>query len=1751
MRIMSDEEKNRLSQLGQKHSGEWKKYRDDMHEKLSEEVKKLADYAIKTSDKKPALYIMLCNGLADGTYKKPSEFFEKNAAELFNGWIFPRRKKQFYYAVDHLHEWIYSTSIFRRSLRTNNPQIIAYRILNVMYSFHHHDRLDADICDMLEDKLSDEMLGHKLFNYYYSYESFIAYPIAAEIDSGNERLINLITDTINGQNDVMINRGIFLGIFRSHNHELHALMGRLLEAARLQEGLRQAICESMDEGTPEGFLAILDVIYKNNYIRFSSVKRAVGTWLGLINEETAKVERISDKSIELIYNVLTKPNVKDEYLASEDSMKIHIALWAYGFYETDDLVRKTQELVQKGTRHQVLTASYMLMQLNRSQFMHWAAYCVIPKYADDNEILAAYTPCLMNDVREKIQEPPPSNQYVTLDDYILRAFFERKCCDLSVYFESAQAAESCYDLLKGILSTFKGKEQIFSPCIFPWHTVRLSRNDIIIRMAYIASGLKSNEKIDDLCSLLSDVEAYDRQTIVDLLLIQPETKIQRETLIAALCDKAERTRKTAFRLIKLTELFPEDYLKIEDMLRYKAADARANIISLLYAQNDDALLATVSRLVSTDKEEKRTAALDMIISLSNDEKRSELFSKCRTLAESISKPTSKEKILIERILNSNTLKADKQKKLFEKSDKYIPDIPANSFTEECIDLFMKYFPDSEIGTMLIPKKYKSFSGSLKKASEKLTGTCISYKQAQADCESLCKFIEEHEHDEFRSSNGEITIVGCEVYRFTERTEDNRQTVALYPLWKEWFDTNISSAQRLMQMFILAGAYSKVSVYTETASRFIQQLYGVGFDRNIAHKYALHMADIVQKLVIDLIPDSDRKRLAVAVALWYLNCVPTESVFIDDEPDYNKRIPKIQLISHTQIGMLLYRLRCENNDDISTVMPLTVGTMHKSLIKEKNLYYFENKALRYPRVSHSSRFAYRRFEYPTTKDFIIGAYHGVISERALYEYLFDKDHINDTLGYITNLIIAVKEKDKQISQRGRCYLWRYNRQLTIIRELTGKEDNLSDNDNRLIELGVSVYYKMINHILSAELRRGDTPTEYSENIRFINRIYGLDNFIAILCAMGKDTFDRSTYSLSGTSKKETLSMLLSVCIPNDDDNAERLGKLLESTDISQKRLIEAALYSPEWIGIVDKYLGWDGFTSACYYFMAHMNERFDDRRRAVIAKYTPLTVDELNAGAFDINWFKSAYETIGKKRFDMIYDAAKYISDGSKHSRARKYADAVLGKYDTEKTAETISDKRNKDLLMAYSLIPLSGEDDICNRYLFLQKFLKESKKFGSQRSASEKKAVEIAMQNLATNAGYADVTRLTLRMEAKLIDDSRELFEDRQIDDITIRLSVDSNGKTEVITTKNGKALKAVPAKLKKNEYILKINQAKKNLTEQYRRTKAMFEQAMEDSTEFSVYELKILSGNPVVYPLIKNLVFSIKGRLGFLDGNRLTDYSGGFAELSDDDMLCIAHTFMIYSDGHLSDYQKYLFDSKTVQPFKQVFRELYVKTADEIDTYCTRRYSGNQIQPAKAFACLKARRWIADIENGLQKVFYKEDIVAKIFSLADWFSPSDIEAPTIEWVGFFDRKTGEPLNISNVPDIIFSEIMRDTDMAVSVAHAGGVDPETSHSTIEMRAALVEFTLPLFRLKNVRVEKNHAHIEGKLGNYSVHLGSGVIHKMGGTMINILPVHSQHRGKLFLPFADEDPKTAEILTKILFLSEDSKIKDPSIISQINA
>lgn len=55
------------------------------------------------------------------------------------------------------------------------------------------------------------------------------------------------------------------------------------------------------------------------------------------------------------------------------------------------------------------------------------------------------------------------------------------------------------------------------------------------------------------------------------------------------------------------------------------------------------------------------------------------------------------------------------------------------------------------------------------------------------------------------------------------------------------------------------------------------------------------------------------------------------------------------------------------------------------------------------------------------------------------------------------------------------------------------------------------------------------------------------------------------------------------------------------------------------------------------------------------------------------------------------------------------------------------------------------------------------------------------------------------------------------------------------------------------------------------------------------------------------------------------------------------------------------------------------------------------------------------------------------------------------------------------------------------------------------------------KLNNVEIKDHFVCIQGRLNNYSVHLGSGIVHQDGGAVIRIVSVWSGKRGKVYLPF----------------------------------
>lgn len=590
------------NKIGRDYLEKWREAREAAEEKLPADVKEFLKCSKTSYSCEPTapLYLEFVKGMKDGTYKKPSEFFKAKCRSLFEGVIYPRREEAFYYIADHIQDMAYSTSMYRRSLRTTDPDTVCKKILGAVYDLYEGDHFDLDICDIIEGKnLTEEQLCHRKHNYYTFYKTEGL--IAAEIDTGNERLIKIISGIIMCDSEITMDGTYIRAVTMCHNSDLHDKLGKLLLAARLQEGLRQSVCEAMDTGTKEAFFTLLDVILDNNLIRFSSVKRAVGTWLGLMTDEAAKVDRISDKSIELIAGCLRDEKFREECLASEDSMKIYIGLWSIGFYDAEKMIGRIAEYSRSGSEHQLLVAGYMVSDLDNGKLSDSIAKEVIKAHKDQPKVLAVYLKCFMPSLSSEIYRIlddgagcivyTNGNVYTehTPDKTKYRV---RKYADIKTHFDTPEEAEEMYTVLKEIYDSLDTKETVFSPCIFPWNTEKLRRSDIAAQMAYIANALRDNDRINETAALIPQIDG-GRSHILELLLTQPETAVQRRLLTAEVCDKEEYTRRDAFKIIVNVKLEPENYLQLEDMLRYKNADMRANCIKLLMRQGDTLVDLTV------------------------------------------------------------------------------------------------------------------------------------------------------------------------------------------------------------------------------------------------------------------------------------------------------------------------------------------------------------------------------------------------------------------------------------------------------------------------------------------------------------------------------------------------------------------------------------------------------------------------------------------------------------------------------------------------------------------------------------------------------------------------------------------------------------------------------------------------------------------------------------------------------------------------------------------------------------------------------------------------------------------------------------------------------------------------------------------------------------------------------------------------------------------------------------------------------
>lgn len=702
----------------------------------------------------------------------------------------------------------------------------------------------------------------------------------------------------------------------------------------------------------------------------------------------------------------------------------------------------------------------------------------------------------------------------------------------------------------------------------------------------------------------------------------------------------------------------------------------------------------------------------------------------------------------------------------------------------------------------------------------------------------------------------------------------------------------------------------------------------------------------------------------------------------------------------------------------------------------------------------------------------------------------------------------------------------------------------------------------DRVIEVELARGDTPTAASPAALALRSVRGVDTLFRVLRALGTRQFRRGWHQ-GGDIAESVFSHLVRSSFPREGERSPDFAAQVQSAKIPDDRLVELAVYAPQWAPFVEHALGWKGLAEAVWWIHGHAKGgdwRVDREIREIwkgdLSTRTALTSDDLLDGAVDVAWFHRAYDALRAARWEPLYEAAKYASSGAGHIRARLFADAMLGKITRKDLVTRIREKRPQDAVRALGLLPLAAgtkrDADVLDRYHTIQEFIRGSRQFGSQRQASEKRAAHIGLDNLARTAGYADPIRLQWAMEAKAIADLAEGPSTVRTAGVTVSLGVNPWGDVELVATRGDKTLADVPAKLKQHPQIKKLRERKVDVKRQASRIRSSLEVLMVRGDTFRGAELQELLKHPLLGPMLRGLVLVGDGVFGYpvRDGKALEDHAGKVQALGKRDELRIAHPLDLLPASQWHGWQNDCFARERIQAFKQVFRELYRLTdTEKQEGTRTLRYAGHQVEPRQALALLGQRGWVHHPEEGVRKTFHDAGLVAWLGFEEGFYTPAEVEGLTLESVHFARRGDGETMRLIDVPARLFSESMRDLDLVVSVAHRGGVDPEATASTVEMRAALVEQTCALLKLRNVTLKDRYAVIDGRLGRYAVHLGSALVHRVPGDVLIIVAVHSQHRGRPFLPFADDDPRTAEVVSKVLLLARDHEIRDPNILDQI--
>ena len=621
---------------------------------------------------------------------------------------------------------------------------------------------------------------------------------------------------------------------------------------------------------------------------------------------------------------------------------------------------------------------------------------------------------------------------------------------------------------------------------------------------------------------------------------------------------------------------------------------------------------------------------------------------------------------------------------------------------------------------------------------------------------------------------------------------------------------------------------------------------------------------------------------------------------------------------------------------------------------------------------------------------------------------------------------------------------------------------------------------------------------------------------------------------------TIVTLLGKLRRRDDDDAEKLVQLLRR--ISVPALLAVLPHARSYEAELCAALNWDGCLPLVE--LLHRLETVD-----------PAASTDPTAGLLPRDAVLRIVEQLGEEHTRIVLDAFSHH-----RSSACFLVEATLGWNRSD--VRRHFGRRKPLAARALGLLPLDKGDTVLKRYLALTNFQREANASGAGKKAAERAAAQTGLANLALHAGFADATRLEWSMQAQLGVEGVSLGRQWEIEGYRLTL-VQRDGHPALEVQKGKKVLKRTPAAVTRDYVYREVRATLDQLKDQQRRYCQAFLNAMRRGDALSGEELDILRREPLAVALLERLVLRDEaGAFGLFRSEdcSLEGYHGERIPVAG--RVWIAHPYDLAQAATLGDWQAEVVRREIVQPFKQVFRELYLLTPAEVAAGVqSSRFAGRRLKGRQSTAVLANLGWLIGGGDEVNKPFYDLGFAAYFETGAGWyygdegddwggvtgaltFWPLDANRYDYDWSQRADRR----IKLSDVPPLALSEVLRDLDLVTVVAHQSD-EHGSSSEVLHRRADLVRATVAALGLPTVAVEEPHVRVQGSRASYRIHLATAAIHIESGAYLCIVPSAKQ-RKSTYLPFEDGgDPISSELVSKVLLLANDQTIDDPTILAQI--